>query len=73
VSVPEVQPGGHHRHRGAAHARDGGVRAGPQAPQRNEEEHAERDPAAEQRRRPDPEGADACFRGLVHWLVELVI
>jgi hypothetical protein len=35
------------------------VRARPQAPQRAEKEHAERDPTAEQRRRPDPEGADA--------------
>lgn len=74
VGVPEVQPGRHRRRRLAAHARDGGVRARPEAPQRAEEEHAERDPAAEQRRRPDPEGADACFPGLVHYRqVELAV
>lgn len=67
VAVPEVQPGRRHRQRRAAHARDGRVRARPQAPQRAEEEHAERHPAAQQRRRPDPEGADARFPGLVHW------
>jgi len=73
VGVPEVKPGRRHRQHRAAHARDGGVRARPQAPQRAEEKHAERHPAAQQRRRADPEGADARFPGLVHWKTELAM
>lgn len=64
VGVPEVEPGGRHRHAGA---RERGARPRAQAPEGAEQEHAQRGAAAQQRRGADPEWPDAGLPGVLHW------